>query len=213
MPQTVACMLDPGTKGDSTQPDRLSRTTRLPGEIPVRALQETSRTYALQECGPWWDKSCRSIFIDAVNVQTRWFRSSRTTRMTSLRIAFRQPARSNLSRRAGCRLHGSLKAVELGAFVIGHEPLPVLDIEVVTGHGTLLLANPCSVSIFHRHSRLRVKVPWLRVLSGPSARAAAERKPSNPLIPSTIGTRVSVRALWHAPAPAPCRGQSKQSVL
>ena len=40
MPQTVACMLDPGTKGDSTQPDRLSRTTRLPGEIPVRALQD-----------------------------------------------------------------------------------------------------------------------------------------------------------------------------
>jgi hypothetical protein len=74
-------------------------------------------------------------------------------------IPFRQLVGSNLSRRAGRRLHGSLKAVELGAVVIGHEPLPVLDIEVVTGHGTLLLANPCSVSIFHRHSRLRVKVP------------------------------------------------------
>ena len=57
-------------------------------------------------------------------------------------IALRQPAGSNLRRRAGRRLHGSLKAVELGALVIAHKRLPVLDIEIITGHGTLLLAQP-----------------------------------------------------------------------
>jgi hypothetical protein len=35
----LACLV-PGIARDSTQPDRLSRTTRLPGEIPVRALQD-----------------------------------------------------------------------------------------------------------------------------------------------------------------------------
>jgi hypothetical protein len=44
-------------------------------------------------------------------------------------IAFRQPVGANLSRRAGRRVHGSLQAVELGALIIAHERLPVLDIE------------------------------------------------------------------------------------
>jgi hypothetical protein len=64
-------------------------------------------------------------------------------------IALHQPAGSNLRRRAGRRLHGSLKAVELGALVIAHEWLPVLDIEIITGHGTLLSLSPGSVSIFN----------------------------------------------------------------
>src|SRR6185436_14868416 len=47
-------------------------------------------------------------------------------------IALRQPAGSDLSRRAGCRLHGVLQAVEFGALVIAHGRLYILDIEIVT---------------------------------------------------------------------------------
>jgi hypothetical protein len=60
-----------------------------------------------------------------------------------------QPTCANLSRRAGRRLHGSIQAVELSPLVIAHERLSILDIEIITGHGTLLLASPCSVLTFN----------------------------------------------------------------
>ena len=44
-------------------------------------------------------------------------------------ISSRQPICANLSRREGRCLNGSIQAVELGALVIAHERLPVLDIE------------------------------------------------------------------------------------
>ena len=56
-------------------------------------------------------------------------------------IASCQPACADFSRRAGCRLHSRIEAVELGALVIAHERLPGLDIEIVTGHRTLRLAS------------------------------------------------------------------------
>jgi hypothetical protein len=42
-------------------------------------------------------------------------------------------------------MHGSLQAVELGALIVAHGRLSILDIEIVAGHGTLLWASPCSV--------------------------------------------------------------------
>jgi hypothetical protein len=53
-------------------------------------------------------------------------------------IALCQPVCSNLSRRACCSLYRRVRAVELGALVILHELLPVQDVEIIAGHGTLL---------------------------------------------------------------------------
>jgi hypothetical protein len=53
-------------------------------------------------------------------------------------VALRQPVGSDLSRRAGRRLHGGVEIVELCAVIVAHKRLSILDIEEVTGHGTLL---------------------------------------------------------------------------
>ena len=55
-------------------------------------------------------------------------------------VALGEPAYSNLSR-AGRRLHGRVQAVELGAFVIVHALCTIMNIELVAGHGCLLLAG------------------------------------------------------------------------
>ncbi len=49
-----------------------------------------------------------------------------------------QPVCSNLSRQACRRLHSRVEVVKLEALAIPLELLPVQDIEIIAGHGTLL---------------------------------------------------------------------------
>jgi len=96
-------------------------------------------------------------------------------------IALRQPAGSDLSRRAGCRLHGVLQAVEFGALVIAHGRLYILDIEIVTGHRTLLLATPGSVLTFDRRTNGASKHPGHgRCLEAPGQGVSGEEALQSP---------------------------------
>ncbi len=56
-------------------------------------------------------------------------------------IAPGQPALANLSRRAGCPLHGGVQAVELGALIVAHDLCAIQDVKIVAGQGSLLLAS------------------------------------------------------------------------
>ncbi len=53
-------------------------------------------------------------------------------------IALHQSALANLSRRTCSPLHGSVHAVELGPLFIAQDPRPVMDVEIVPGHGNFL---------------------------------------------------------------------------
>jgi hypothetical protein len=53
-------------------------------------------------------------------------------------ITLCKSAGSNLSRRAGGCLHGSVQAVELAALVILHALCAIVNVEVVAGYGNLL---------------------------------------------------------------------------
>jgi len=118
-------------------------------------------------------------------------------------IPFRQLVGSNLSRRAGRRLHGSLKAVELGAVVVAYMRLSILDIEKVMGHGTLLLASPCSVLTIDRQCRWRIEAPWPRVLSEPLSQGVRGGEAlQQPRCRSPMTPEHRFGLIRHAPAPA-----------
>ena len=52
-----------------------------------------------------------------------------------------EPALANLSGRAGCRLHGGVRAVELSALIVAHDLCAIQDVKIGAGYGSLLLAS------------------------------------------------------------------------
>jgi hypothetical protein len=118
-------------------------------------------------------------------------------------IALRQPALANLSSRAGCPLHSGVQAVELGAIVIAQEVRTVMDIEMVAGHGILLMAGPCPLTAFDQSASRALEAPWLTVLS---------KALQQPQCHSSTTPEHLFKLICSAPSASILSGQGKQSM-